>query len=282
MSWKDIESWAKEWWLLVVPGTVACGAVIAYAVTFHALPLTENPVAWGTFGDYMGGLMNPLVSVLTLFVAISVWRLQKVELEKTKKAMESQAKTSEQQRREQRFFDLLNLYHTTVQSIATGVRDTQTGLLVLHGKEAIARLVVDSGFRSLTSSPRDTPTYLPANQMTIAPEMVQQMGRSLDHFFRVVFTFLREAEVILGDDNYRYVKLFRAQLSLGELEALSLTLIFDSEGKKLQPLIERYGILKHLQNSQLRRLAEEELHPKSFGRRFAETHQSVLDQLHAA
>jgi hypothetical protein len=205
---KGVKNWAKEWWLLLVPATFACGVVIAYAVAFSALPVTENPSAWGTFGDYMGGLMNPLVSVLTLFVAISVWRLQKVELEQTKKAMESQAETLEQQRREQRFFDLLNLYHTTVQSIATGLRDNQTGLLVLHGKEAIARLVIDSGFRSLPSMPRDSPTYSPANQWKTAPEMVQKMGLILDHYFRVVFTFLREAEDILRDDNYRYVKLF--------------------------------------------------------------------------
>lgn len=273
MTGSKLKQWFVEWWLLLVPATFALGAVTTYAIVFRAMPATENPAAWGTFGDFIGGLMNPLVSVLTLFVAISVWRLQKAELEltrsemaQTKEAMEDQAKTAEQQRREQRFFDLLNIYNTTVSSIAAGVRDSQSGLTVLSGKEAVGRLVLDRGFRGLTTSPRNSSTYLPARELHKVPKAVQELGLSLDHYFRVVFTVLREAKEFLGDEHVRYVKLFRAQLCRGELEALALNLIFDPEGKKLRPLIEQYGILKHLQDSQLRRLAEEELNPGAFGR----------------
>jgi hypothetical protein len=279
MSWFAVKQWLEKWWLLLLPTAIATCAVFAYAYTFQSLPATQSPIAWGTFGDYLGGLLNPLVSVLTLFVAISVWRLQKDELELTRKelaqtkvVMEEQAKTAEQQRREQRFFDLLNLYHTTVQSVTTGVRDQQSGLLVVNGKQAIGRLVLDLGFRVAVSSPRGMATYLPPSQVPKAVEKVQELGDHLDHYFRVVFTFLREAEVILGEDHFRYVKLFRAQLSRGELHALSLNLVFDPEGKKLRPYIERYGILKHLQDSQVRRWAEDELRPQSFGRHFAHDH----------
>ena len=55
-------------------------------------------------------------------VVVSV-RLQKAELAETRKelensrlAMEEQAITAEQQRREQRFFDLLNLYQETLKT----------------------------------------------------------------------------------------------------------------------------------------------------------------------
>lgn len=273
MNWSKWKQWFMEWWLLLVPAVFALGAITTYAIVFRSLSATENPATWGTFGDFIGGLMNPLVSVLTLFVAISVWRLQKAELEltrnemaQTKEAMEDQAKTAEQQRREQRFFDLLNIYHTTVNSIAAGVRDSQSGLTVLSGKEAVGRLILDRGFRGLTTSPRNSATYLPASELHKVPKAVQELGLSLDHYFRVVFTVLREAKEFLGDEHVRYVKLFRAQLCRGELEALALNSIFDPEGKKLRPLIEQYGILKHLQDSQLRRLAEEELNPGAFGR----------------
>lgn len=255
----------SPWLLLTLALIGAAVLAVCYAINESFVPNVHGE-ALGQLGDFFGGLLNPFVSILTLVVAINVWRLQKAELESTKLAMEAQADTAGQQRREQRFFDLLNLYHSTVQSVATGVRDQQSGLLVLSGKEAIARLVMDSGFRSITTSRRETLSYLPAGQMSKVAENVQQMGLFLDHYFRVVFTFLREAKMILGDEHFRYVKLFRAQLSRGELEALALNLIFDPEGKKLRPLVEEYGILKHLQESQLRRLAEEELQPKSFGR----------------
>ena len=124
MRAKTILKGLKTWWMLLVPSAFALGAVLAYAVTFWQLPATENPGAWGTFGDFLGGLLNPLVSTLTLFVAASVWKLQRKELTLTRKAlkqtqlaMEEQAKTAEQQRQEQRFFDLLNVYQRTVESI---------------------------------------------------------------------------------------------------------------------------------------------------------------------
>jgi hypothetical protein len=50
----------------------------------------------------------------------------------------------------------------------------------------------------------------------------------------------------------------------------------------MRPLVERYGILKHLQDSQLRRMAEEELNPESFGRQFVKTRQNGLGELYAA
>jgi hypothetical protein len=255
----------SPWLLLTLALIGAAVLAVCYAINESFVPNVHGE-ALGQLGDFFGGLLNPFVSILTLVVAINVWRLQKAELESTKLALEAQADTAGQQRREQRFFDLLNLYHSTVQSVATGVRDQQSGLLVLSGKEAIARLVMESGFRSITTSSRETPSYLPASQISKAAEKVQQMGLFLDHYFRVVFTFLRDARMILGDKHFRYVKLFRAQPSKGELEALALNLIFDPEGKKLRLLVEEYGILKHLQESQLRRLAEEELQPKSFGR----------------
>ena len=262
-------------WLPGIAGVLAAILIGSYIFTFQNLPPNGNPAAWGTFGDYMGGLLNPLISLFTLMVAMKVWGLQKTELLEMRRAVEEQGKTAEQQRREQRFFDLLSLYHTTVQSIATGVRDNQSGLLVVHGKEAIARLVVDNGFRSAVGSPRSDATDLPAQQSPRAAELSQRMGVLLDHYFRVVFTFLREAEIILGTEHFRYVKLFRAQLSRGELEALSINLVFDDEGRKMRSLVASYGLLKHLQESQLRRWAEEELTPNSFGRNYARTRTSA-------
>lgn len=262
-------SWLN--WLPAIAGVLAATLIGSYIFAFQKLPVTENPAAWGTFGDYMGGLLNPLISLFTLIVAMKVWGLQKTELLETRKAVEEQGRTAEQQRREQRFFDLLSLYHTTVQSIATGVRDNQSGLLVVHGKEAIARLVVDNGFRSIVGSPRNDATYIPVQQSLKAAEQSQRMGLFLDHYFRVVFTFLREAEIILGAEHFRYVKLFRAQLSRGEPETPAINLVFDGEGMKMRILVARYGLLKHLQQSQLHRWAEEELAPNSFGRNYAQT-----------
>ncbi|MEN9886242.1 MAG: hypothetical protein RL758_820 [Pseudomonadota bacterium] len=118
---------------------VAAIAIGAYAITFHKLPHNEAPAAWGQFGDFLGGLLNPIVSICTLVVAIAVWKLQRVEMEQTRNALTEQAKTAEQQRQEQRFFDLLNLYHRTVDSISVTHHTGAVNAFELRGKAALIK-----------------------------------------------------------------------------------------------------------------------------------------------
>lgn len=97
----------------MIPGVylIGGGVLIAYvlAMIFFKNGISQDPADWGALGDYFGGLMNPIISFATLMVAFAVWKQQKEELRQTKEALEDQAKTASQQRREQRFFDLLNI-----------------------------------------------------------------------------------------------------------------------------------------------------------------------------
>ena len=92
----------------------------------------------------------------------------------------------------------------------------------------------------------------------------------LDHYFRIIFTLLREAEPILKVDCYRYMKLLRAQLSRDEVNLLAFNLLFDDEGKKMRSLAAKYGILKHMPLSTLRIKAETDLDGFSFGQKWAQ------------
>lgn len=74
----------------IIAGLLALFMLISYVLTFSALPLSESPGAWGEFGDYIGGVLNPVISLFTLMVAISVWSLQKTELKETRSALQRQ------------------------------------------------------------------------------------------------------------------------------------------------------------------------------------------------
>lgn len=268
MKWQALKDWFQEWWLLLVPTTFASGAVLAYAMTFQKLPITENPGAWGTFGDFLGGLLNPLVSTLTLFVAVSVWRLQKVELEQTKQALEEQAKTAEQQRQEQRFFDLLNVYQRTVESIShsrTENYDRNNQTIVSSGKQAV-KSWLDQAMNPRGVTLQTARMYgTPYNKALKEAWNDWDAPGMFDHYFRVVFRILSEAENLLGDQHHHYVKLFRAQLSRSELLILGLNLLVDEEGQNMIPIAEKYGLLKHLLQHHVRTELEK-LHPNVFGR----------------
>lgn len=68
-----------------------------YCFQFRGLPFSENADKWGVFGDYIGGLLNPIVSFATLLVAIAVLRLQRHELQLARGQLEHAARLMEQQ-----------------------------------------------------------------------------------------------------------------------------------------------------------------------------------------
>ena len=84
----DIALWR---WLIPAVGTCV---IIAYFWFFHSLPPASNPDKWGTFGDYFGGLMNPVVAFAAFYWLTQSVKLQKAELKETRdelrKAAEAQ------------------------------------------------------------------------------------------------------------------------------------------------------------------------------------------------
>ncbi len=280
------------WWLLAIAALGACALAVAYWVGWSPSGPDENaPEKLGQMGDFFGGMLNPLVSALTLFVAISVWQLQKVELQATKKALDEQAKTAEQQRQEQRFFDLLNVYQQTVASISFEKHKPSGEFPVQYaGKEALSKFLNSHegllDLQSFNQSGHDAWTLQP-DQLLLRADLItywdnETIASLFDHYFRVIFRILTEAEGLLSnqqipdlkDQHFRYIKLFRAQLSRSELMILGFNLWLDDEGEKMLPLAEKYGLLKHLPTGHLRTELEK-LHPKVFGRNRAQLLQAL-------
>ncbi|MBT0571762.1 putative phage abortive infection protein [Curvibacter sp. CHRR-16] len=261
-------------WLNSFPKGLLIILVLLLAAYFcNALQTT--PVieigSWGTFGDYVGGLMNPLISLFTLIVAIKVWELQKTELRETQEALKEQGKTAEQQRQEQRFFDLLTLYQRVEDSVSMFLHEEK---VEIRGKAAFASWVFNM--------PKDVKNLLEFQGNKSSMECLIQGGKvpwrehqpnlTYNHYFRIVYRILSEADSLLGDQQYRYMKLFRAQLNRPQLEIIALNILLDDEGKKMIPLVEKYGLLKHLPRSGFRKGVEQVLSPAVFGRKFAATH----------
>jgi hypothetical protein len=87
---------------VVVLAFVLC---LAYWFAFKALPF-GGPDSWGQFGDYLGGILNPIVGLCTLLVALTVWQSQQKELEATLEMLEQQTRTNQLQQFENTFFKL--------------------------------------------------------------------------------------------------------------------------------------------------------------------------------
>lgn len=65
--------------------------VIAYVATFGSIPIPEQG-KWGEFGDYFGGLLNPLFSMLAFLALLWSITIQAKEFERTADRLSDQAK----------------------------------------------------------------------------------------------------------------------------------------------------------------------------------------------
>lgn len=84
-------------WFIVLGSIIALLAILApiyyYRRDFHELPRSSDPADWGTFGDFFGGILNPLISLLTLIITIIIAvRISKIEKRNHDEAVHSPVK----------------------------------------------------------------------------------------------------------------------------------------------------------------------------------------------
>ena len=79
---------------------IILGLYIAY---FKNLSVTNDSATWGTFGDYLGGTLNPIISFLALIGLLYTIHQQAQEMKATRDELE---RTAEQQSRQSEIFNL--------------------------------------------------------------------------------------------------------------------------------------------------------------------------------
>jgi hypothetical protein len=64
----------KKYLKYIIWGTVILSAIpfIFYLFKFGSFTFSDSKGDWGTFGDYVGGLLNPFISILTLAVTVYI------------------------------------------------------------------------------------------------------------------------------------------------------------------------------------------------------------------
>ncbi len=251
-----------------------------YFVWFSSAKVSHDSGDWGTLGDYFGGLMNPVISFATLLIAYAVWQLQREELKATKKALKDQANTAEQQRQEQRFFDLLNTYYRTVDSLRFDKRSIEVLRSAVQvdsyfGKEAIR--VWLSSYVRFGEFLQAKGQYV-ANSNAVSSEANQalltefglewggssEVSDRFGPYLRTVDKLLATANLVLTTHKQEYLQLFRAQLSNSELALIGYQVLLGQEGSELQKNVEQFGLLAALSHGDLRSALSDRLSASAF------------------
>lgn len=85
---KKIESHIKV--SLIVGSGLIIIVLGSYFINFHKSISSSNEV-WGTFGDFVGGTLNPILAALAFYWLIASIRLQLKELKDTRTVLEDTA-----------------------------------------------------------------------------------------------------------------------------------------------------------------------------------------------
>ncbi len=82
--------------LILMLGVAATAILVSYAVAFHSHPW-GGPDAWGTLGDYVGGLLNPIVGIITVVLVRETLKATREEAESSRIELSNQTKQLELQ-----------------------------------------------------------------------------------------------------------------------------------------------------------------------------------------
>lgn len=123
--------------LFAISLATGCVAVYFYQKYFPG-PILPDHAKWGMLGDFFGGTLNPIFSLLALLALLLTIIIQSRELslateefQRSSKALESQSSYLEIQNFERRFFELLKIHRENVSEmthkIPTEINVTERG-----------------------------------------------------------------------------------------------------------------------------------------------------------
>jgi large-conductance mechanosensitive channel len=92
---KKILAWLDKN-IIPIVGLIAIAIVSLYFFKFHH-GFSDDNGKWGTFGDYIGGILNPIIAGFALYLIAKTYDLQKKELEETKQLLKLSTDAQENQ-----------------------------------------------------------------------------------------------------------------------------------------------------------------------------------------
>ena len=213
---------------------IILGLYIAY---FKNLSVTNDSATWGTFGDYLGGTLNPIISFLALIGLLYTIHQQAQEMQATreelKQAAEQQRQQVEQQSRqseifnlqqfESTFFSLLEQHNKIIEKIMTPIeakrikiieesRDITNGELIKHNTITMMK---NNYQHSFTINPNDDScsnfyeqNYWRISNYHIANEIL--ISHELRRYFITLFQILKFISINLSvsENKIKNLKIF--------------------------------------------------------------------------
>ncbi|ADD69574.1 conserved hypothetical protein [Denitrovibrio acetiphilus DSM 12809] len=118
--------------------------VLSYIYHFYYLlkySLSNDTAAWAQFSDYVGGLLNPVLSFIALVLLIKSLTLQNEANKSLKEELRNNEQTEKLRMFETQFFNMLNSQSMALDSFKIEVKENGDNV-IKKGVEAICHFAV--------------------------------------------------------------------------------------------------------------------------------------------
>lgn len=225
----------------------------------NKMELSISSIDWGTFGDFFGGILNPIIAFCAFYWLAKSIRIQKQELEETRETFKESGETQKKQRFEDTYFSLLEQHNIALSSLLSNVSveaNVTAGIINSKIQRKLIKDVKKKIFADNISSLRDSKRVLLENN--------QLYG----HYLRILYQVLKfiatdcpyskvgksfESENIksisVSPEEKTYSNITRAFLNEDISQILAINCYCESSEDsfyKYKLLIERYSFLEHM------------------------------------
>lgn len=244
-----------------------------YADAFGPIWQSPDQGTWGQLGDFLGGVINPAIGIVT--VALLAWSIsiQRKELQASVSEMKDSNRYTSQMSFEQALFTWLQSYHSQIASIRVERYSGRSALKWIYDARMspaatfpIGALEIDAKLDTLSrqnpaeawrqwgSDPKSGASryLLGIRQATSGYEAAFSENQSeLDAPMRTLYRLFRwvDGTGMSPDEKWHYCALIRAQLSWIELVILFYNGL-SSYGSKFAALANRYALFDNLQSGE--------------------------------
>ncbi|WP_296592933.1 putative phage abortive infection protein [Methylophaga sp.] len=244
---KDL-NWALK--LIVLVAAILAAVAVSFYFTNFSGELSESQADWGVFGDYVGGVLNPVFGFLVLIALLMTISLQATELKLTRKelknssdALNAQNETLVLQNFENSFFQMLRLHNDIVNSIDFVRGGGNKNVVTTSGRDCFP--VMCERLKTRYSKIHDL-----IDQREIVESayegFYEQHQVELAHYFRYlynIFKFIHKSQVA---DKRFYSNLLRAQISNHELVIIFYNCISKYGKERFLPLAVEYSLFNNM------------------------------------
>lgn len=253
--------------------------IISSAVFVAGLLLTINLLLitftdrGGVFGDFLGGVLNPILTFFTLFGLIVTIIIQRQELRLARNEYEKTADALSTSAIETTFFNIIDLHHNIVDNLKVDLEElsdkTEAEKVIKGISSSILKAQIGAGFESKPLKAQGRSVFEEIlNYLSIEAKSPEESlerykyiqnnhNHILGHYFRNLYQALKvihnyDEDKLLPEEKRKYTSILRAQLSTKELALLFMNCIEGvADSGQFKNLLIEFQMLEHLPISEI-------------------------------